>query len=71
MQRLKITLERRKYLAILYPENEKIRKQYYECKEKLTNAQINQIKYKIIHEKAYDMMYGDMPTKSFFEKTKQ
>ena len=67
----KISLERKKFLTTLYPENKRISKEYFDCKKDLAKKQINQIKNKVVHDQASDLAFGDLPTKAFFINLKR
>ena len=67
----KLLLEREKFLSTLYPNNNSINRRYFKCKDDLAKKQIADIKERIIHDRASDLVRGDLPTKSFFEKLKK
>ena len=67
----RLLLEREKYLTTLYPNNIRVNRNYFKCKEDLAKKQIADIKERIIHDKAADLVRGDAPTKKFFEKLKR
>ena len=67
----KISLERKKFLANIDPENKSLSKKYYECKEDLAKKQISMIQNKVMHDQVFDITHGDLPTKTFFEKLKK
>jgi len=70
IRNLKIALERKKFLASLNPSSSVVCKNYEDCKKELAKKQINLVKEKVFHDKIADLTFGDMPTKSFFEKLK-
>ena len=67
----KLSLERKKFLANMDPENKSLSKKYYECKEDLAKKQISMIQNKVMHDQVFDITHGDLPTKTFFEKLKK
>ena len=65
---LKMSLERKKFLASLNPNSKIVSKNYEDCKKRLAKKQIDLVKEKVFHDKIVDLSFGDVPTKAFFEK---